>query len=70
MTPEMIEAFAATERFTEELIQAGVFVAAAVLKNSDEICSTGLQRFCMRPPPAPREASGVQPILAAGQGRL
>jgi hypothetical protein len=32
-TPEMIEAFAAMDRFTEELVKAGVFVAAAGLKN-------------------------------------
>ena len=31
-TPEMIEAFAAMDRFTEELVEAGVFVAAAGLK--------------------------------------
>ena len=35
-TPEMLEAFAAMDRFTEELIKAGVFVAAAGLKNSDQ----------------------------------
>jgi hypothetical protein len=33
-TPEMLEAFAAMDRFTEELVKAGVFVAAAGLKNS------------------------------------
>jgi hypothetical protein len=33
-TPEMLEAFAAMDRFTEELVQAGVFVAAAGLKPS------------------------------------
>ena len=32
-TPEMLEAFAAMDRFTDELVQAGVFVAAAGLKN-------------------------------------
>ena len=32
-TPEMLEAFAAMDRFTEELVAAGVFVAAAGLKN-------------------------------------
>ncbi|HEX4951981.1 MAG TPA: YciI family protein [Thermoanaerobaculia bacterium] len=32
-TPEMLEAFAAMDRFTEELVQAGVFVAAAGLKS-------------------------------------
>ncbi len=33
-SPEMLEAFAAMDRFTEELVKAGVFVAAAGLKNS------------------------------------
>ena len=33
-TPEALEAFAAMDRFTEELVKAGVFVAAAGLKNS------------------------------------
>ena len=32
-TPEQLEAFAAMDRFTEELVAAGVFVAAAGLKN-------------------------------------
>ena len=31
-TPEVLEAFAAMDRFTEELVKAGVFVAAAGLK--------------------------------------
>lgn len=35
-TPEMLEAFAAMDRFTEELVKAGVFVAAAGLKNGPE----------------------------------
>ncbi|HVY84464.1 MAG TPA: YciI family protein, partial [Caulobacterales bacterium] len=35
-TPEALEAFAAMDRFTEELVQAGVFVAAAGLKNNAE----------------------------------
>src|SRR6476660_6558830 len=35
-TPEMLEAFAAMDRFTEELVKAGVFVAAAGLKNGAE----------------------------------
>lgn len=35
-TPEMIEAFEAMDRFTEELVQAGVFIAAAGLKPSAE----------------------------------
>ena len=33
-SPEQLEAFAAMDRFTEELVKAGVFVAAAGLKNS------------------------------------
>ncbi len=33
-TPEQLEAFAAMDRFTEELVNAGVFVAAAGLKNN------------------------------------
>ena len=32
-TPEDLEAFAAMDRFTEELVEAGVFVAGAGLKN-------------------------------------
>ena len=32
-TPEALEAFAAMDRFTEELVKAGIFVAAAGLKN-------------------------------------
>ena len=32
-TPEALEAFAAMDRFQEELVKAGVFVAAAGLKN-------------------------------------
>jgi hypothetical protein len=32
-TPEQLEAFAAMDRFTEELVKTGVFVAAAGLKN-------------------------------------
>ena len=35
-TPEMIEAFHAMDRFTEELVEAGVFIAAAGLKPSAE----------------------------------
>jgi len=35
-TPEMLEAFAAMDSFTEELVQAGVLVAAAGLKPSAE----------------------------------
>ena len=35
-TPEMLEAFAAMDQFTEELVNAGVFVAAAGLKNGPE----------------------------------
>ena len=35
-TPEMLEAFAAMDVFTEELVAAGVFIAAAGLKNGAE----------------------------------
>ncbi|HEV7693806.1 MAG TPA: YciI family protein [Hyphomonadaceae bacterium] len=35
-TPEALEAFAAMDRFTEELVKAGVFVAAAGLQNSPQ----------------------------------
>ena len=35
-TPEMLEAFAAMDRFTEELVEAGVFIAGAGLKPSAE----------------------------------
>ena len=35
-TPEALEAFAAMDRFTEELVKAGVFIAAAGLKNTSE----------------------------------
>ncbi len=35
-TPEMLEMFAAMDRFTEELVQAGVFIAAAGLKTGAE----------------------------------
>ena len=35
-TPEELEAFAAMDRFTEELVKAGVFVAAAGLKTGAE----------------------------------
>src|SRR5262245_2626412 len=35
-TPEALEAFAAMDRFTGELVKAGVFVAAAGLKPSSE----------------------------------
>jgi hypothetical protein len=34
--PLTAEAFTAMDRFTEELVKAGIFVAAAGLKNSDE----------------------------------
>ena len=46
-TPEALEAFAAMDRFTEELVKAGVFVAAAGLKNdahSKRIVSDGARR--------------------------
>jgi hypothetical protein len=35
-TPEQLEAFEAMDRFTEELVKAGVLVAGAGLKNSDQ----------------------------------
>lgn len=35
-TPEALEAFAAMDRFTEELVAAGVFVAGAGLKPLDQ----------------------------------
>ena len=35
-SPEALEAFAAMDRFTEELVKAGVFIAAAGLKNSGQ----------------------------------
>jgi hypothetical protein len=35
-TPEMIDAFAAMDRFTEELVEAGVFIAGAGLKPMTE----------------------------------
>jgi hypothetical protein len=35
-TPEMLEAFAAMDKLTEELVAAGVFVAAAGLKNDGQ----------------------------------
>ena len=46
-TPEALEAFAAMDRFIEELVKAGVFVAAAGLKNdahSKRIVSDGTRR--------------------------
>ncbi|UZK64952.1 YciI family protein [Sphingomonas sp. M1-B02] len=46
-TPEMLEGFAAMDRFTEELVEAGVFIAAAGLKPSAEskrIVTDGVSR--------------------------
>ena len=46
-SPEILAAFAAMDRFTEELVKAGVFVAAAGLKNdaqSKRIVSDGSSR--------------------------
>ena len=46
-TPEILEAFAAMDRFTEELVKAGVFVAAAGLQNTAQakrIVSDGSSR--------------------------
>jgi hypothetical protein len=47
-TPEQLEAFAAMDRFTEKLVKAGVFVAAAGLKNG---AAQALNR-CFRSRPA------------------
>jgi hypothetical protein len=35
-TPEVLEAFAAMDRYTEELVKAGIFVAAAGLQNNEK----------------------------------
>ena len=46
-TAEQLEAFAAMDRFTEELVKAGVFVAAAGLQNTAQarrIVSDGANR--------------------------
>jgi hypothetical protein len=46
-TPEMLEAFKAMDAFTEELVKAGVFVAAAGLKPSSQskrIAFDGIKR--------------------------
>ena len=46
-TPEMLEAFQAMDKFTEELVAAGVFVAAAGLQNSAQakrVVSDGSRR--------------------------
>ena len=47
-TPEALEAFAAMDRFTEELVAAGVFVAGAGLKPESEskrIVDQGAERL-------------------------
>lgn len=52
-TPEMLAAFEAMDRFTEELVQAGVFVAAAGLKPSAEskrIAMEGAERLVIDGP--------------------
>jgi hypothetical protein len=52
-TPEMLEAFAAMDAFTEELVKAGVFVAAAGLKGTAEtrrIVSDGKRRTVLDGP--------------------
>jgi hypothetical protein len=54
-TPEQLEAFAAMDRFTEELVKAGVFVAAAGLKNGAQASTTS----------EPRDRS--EPALAASE---
>ncbi len=44
-TPEMLEAFAAMDRFTEELVEAGVFIAGAGLKpDTKRIVTEGADR--------------------------
>ena len=52
-TPEALEAFAAMDRFTEELVAAGVFVAAAGLKPESEskrIVDEGTERMVVDGP--------------------
>ena len=52
-TPEMLEAFAAMDAFTEELVAAGVFVAAAGLKpsaDSKRIVCEGTDRIVIDGP--------------------
>jgi len=52
-TPEALEAFAAMDRFTEELVAAGVFVAAAGLKpesDSKRIVDEGTERMVVDGP--------------------
>lgn len=52
-TPEMMEAFAAMDRFTEELVEAGVFVAGAGLKpgaDSKRIVMDGADRLVIDGP--------------------
>ena len=52
-TPEALEAFAAMDRFTEELIAAGVFVAAAGLKPESEskrVVDQGTERMVVDGP--------------------
>jgi hypothetical protein len=52
-TPEMLAAFAAMDAFTEELVKAGVFVAAAGLKGTAEarrIVSDGKRRTVLDGP--------------------
>ena len=52
-TPEALEAFAAMDRFTEELVAAGVFVAAAGLKPESEskrIVDQGAERMIVDGP--------------------
>ena len=52
-TPEQLEAFQAMDRFTEELVAAGVFVAGAGLKPESEskrIVDQGTQRMVVDGP--------------------
>ena len=49
-TPEALEAFAAMDRYTEELVKAGVFVAAAGLRVSSIKDITPIPHNGCRPP--------------------
>ncbi len=49
-TPEALEAFAAMDRFTDELVAAGVFVAGAGLKPGKRITQEGQERLIVDGP--------------------
>ena len=73
-TPEMLEAFAAMDRFTEELVQAGVFIAAAGLQNSAQakrIVCEGPKRTVIDGPFAeiPRAHRRLLDLGGQGHGR-